>query len=275
MTSSIPFSPTIAQIAMEPLAANELDYQVTAEDGTFLDEFQDAWSKFLIARPELVPKGRLGPRLESLQQQAEFERATNEAVGLELRKQLQFFTSSRESLENLFTFKLNEAMEQQRELHDELQSKLDTVAFADQIQTQTVPWMHFLLTLDRLNAEKTAAAAAGAAGSASKPEGDPPSNRAVKPSARAMALTDQSSGDSSDIMLRAYRTDHALLTTNITKLQKEIERHTKMIESQEVAGLFLTEHNVWSLISNKNVSESASENTKSGEYAKAESDPSN
>jgi hypothetical protein len=172
-----------------------------------------------------------------------------------LRKQLQFFTSSRESLENLFTFKLNEAMERQRELHDELQNKLDTVALVDQLQTQTVPWMHFLQQLDQLNAAKAAktaeAADAADAADADKPEEELPSNRAVKPSARAMALTNESSGDSADILLRAYRTDHALLTTNIAKSQKEIERYAKLIQAQEVAGLFLTEHNVWSLLSHK------------------------
>jgi hypothetical protein len=210
-----------------------------------------------------------------LHQQTDSERATNEAVHLELKKQLQFFTSSRESLENLFTFKLNEAMERQRELHDELQNKLDTVALADQLQGQTVPWMHFVQQLDRWNEAKTAeaaAAAAAAADDANKPEEEElPSNRAVKPSARAMALTDVSSGDSADVLLRAYRTDHALLTTHIAKSQKEIERYAKLIQSQEVAGLFLTEHNVWSLLSNK--PEAAS--TTTGVSATAESETAN
>jgi hypothetical protein len=248
MDSSSPLIPTVAQIAMAPLEASELDYEVTEEDQDFLIDFQDAWTKFLLERPELVPKGQLGQRIESLHQQSDYERATDEAVHLELKKQLQFFTSSRESLENLFTFKLNEAMERQRELHDELQTKLDTVALADQLQNQTVPWMHFLQQLDRLNEAKTAEAAAAAT---DKPEEELPSNRAVKPSARAMTLTDLSSGDSADVLLRAYRTDHALLTTHIAKSQKEIERYAKLIQSQEVAGLFLTEHNVWSLLSNK------------------------
>jgi hypothetical protein len=270
MESSAPVVPTAAQIAMAPLEASELDYEVTEDDQDFLIDFQDAWTKFLLQRPELVPKGQLGQRIESLHQQTEFERATNEAVHLELRKQLQFFTSSRESLENLFTFKLNEAMERQRELHDELQNKLDTVALADQLQTQTVPWMHFLQQLDRLNAAKTAEAATAAA-AADTPEEELPNNRAVKPSARAMALTDVGSGDSADVLLRAYRTDHALLTTHIAKSQKEIERYAKLIQSQEVAGLFLTEHNVWSLLSNK--AEDAS--TKAGESTQVESKTSN
>lgn len=248
MKSSSPLIPTATQIAVAPLEASELDFEVTENDQDYLIDFQDAWTKFLLQRPELVPRGQLGQRIDSLHHQTEFERATNEAVHLELKKQLQFFTSSRESLEDLFTFKLNEAMERQRELHDELQIKLDTVALADQLQAQTVPWMHFLQQLDRLNAAKTAEAAAAAT---DKPEEEPSNNRAVKPSARAMALTDVSSGDSADIMLRAYRTDHALLTTHIAKSQKEIERYVKLIQSQEVAGLFLTEHNVWSLLSNK------------------------
>jgi hypothetical protein len=275
MESPPPFIPTAAQIAMAPLEASELDYEVTEEDQNFLIDFQDAWTKFLLQRPELVPKGQLGQRIESLHQQTDSERATNEAVHLELKKQLQFFTSSRESLENLFTFKLNEAMERQRELHDELQNKLDTVALADQLQGQTVPWMHFVQQLDRLNEAKTAeaaAAAAAAADDANKPEEEElPSNRAVKPSARAMALTDVSSGDSADVLLRAYRTDHALLTTHIAKSQKEIERYAKLIQSQEVAGLFLTEHNVWSLLSNK--PEAAS--TTTGVSATAESETAN
>jgi hypothetical protein len=265
MDSSPPLFPTVAQIAMAPLEASELDYEVTEEDQDFLIDFQDAWTKFLLQRPDLVPKGKIGQRIEALHQQTDYERATDDAVHLELKKQLQFFTSSRESLENLFTFKLNEAMERQRELHDELQNKLDTVALADQLQNQTVPWMHFLQQLDRLNEAKTAEAAAAA----DKPEEELPANRAVKPSVRAMSLTDVGSGDSADVLLRAYRTDHALLTTHIAKSQKEIERYTKLIQSQEVAGLFLTEHNVWSLLSNK--AEDASTTTGGTTTAEGES----
>jgi hypothetical protein len=71
--------------------------------------------------------------------------------------------------------------------------------------------------------------------------------RTVKPSARAMALVDPS-GNPGDMQLRAYRVDHALLTAQVKMLHKEIECCEKKT-GHEIVGKFLTENNIWTLLS--------------------------
>jgi hypothetical protein len=241
----------MSEITQTPMKTSDLDFDVTDNDAAFLAEFQTDWSQFLHQHPDLVPKGQREDRLQSLARQYEQETTSAAAVEIELKKQLQFFGSSRESLEDLFSQKMNQAMERQRALHDELQSRLDTVAVADQLQSKTMPWQHFLDQVDQYSA--TATSNEGSSDTAST------GSRIAKPSARAMVLT-TAEGDkqingsigSSDVQLRAYRTDHALLTTDIAMLQNEIERSSQTVQSQEVVGRFLTEHNVWSLLSSGN-----------------------
>lgn len=134
---------------------------------------------------------------------------------------------------------MQEAMDKPRAVHDELSKKLDAVARADQLQQQTLPWQHFIKELDNLISKQDGNSTA----SSEK------SSKVAKPSARAVFLTEQTTtGLPTDAQLRAYRIDHALLTTHVSMLQKEIERYEKLVESQEDVGKFLTDHDVWSIL---------------------------
>jgi hypothetical protein len=68
-----------------------------------------------------------------------------------------------------------------------------------------------------------------------------------------MVLVDQEGADdngvhSKDVTLRAYRIDHALLNAQVKLLQREAERYDKTTESIEFLGRFLTEQNIWGLL---------------------------
>jgi hypothetical protein len=104
------------------------------------------------------------------------------------------------------------------------------------IETLTVPWEHFLDTLDQAVVHNDTKSLADG-------------KKSMKPSARAMFLVNARNEDerSRDFMLRAYRIDHALLSAQVKMSQREVESYEKTTESLEVLGKFLTEHNIWGL----------------------------
>jgi hypothetical protein len=128
------------------------------------------------------------------------------------------------------------AIEVQSQVHEELQTRLDDARSADRIQQQTLPWHHFLYEVDLL-------AANAKSGQTAK------SKKTVRPSDRAMVLTDHSRGCPGDVVLRAYRIDHALMTNHIRMLTKDIDRYKKLARVQEMTGKFLKEFDAWGVLS--------------------------
>lgn len=130
------------------------------------------------------------------------------------------------------------AIETQSKIHDDLQKRLEDVKTSDKLQMQTLPWHHFLYELDLI--------AASAKESADETE---KSSRVNRPSDRAMVMTDHSKGCAGDVVLRAYKIDHALLTNHIRILTKEIERYKRSLKAQEMTGKFLKDFNAWGILS--------------------------
>jgi hypothetical protein len=98
------------------------------------------------------------------------------------------------------------------------------------LQQETLPWYHFVHELDLIS------------------DSEVTSGSMHKPSARAIALTDHSRGCPEDILLRAYKMDHALLSTSVSLLKKEMERYDALVKAQEFSSEFLTDYNVWSIV---------------------------
>lgn len=186
-----------------------------------------------------VPKGEREERILDLQMKAKEIEASKENVELELKKQAAFFRSSREELEKLYAVKMQDAMDKQRSVHEQLSKKLESIAFADEIQHQTLPWIHFIKELDSLISRQDS----HSTNSSEK------SNNVAKPSSRARFLTELTkTGSPVDAQLRAYRTDHALLRANVAMIQKEIIRYEKLLETQPDVGTFLTDHHCWDIL---------------------------
>jgi hypothetical protein len=134
---------------------------------------------------------------------------------------------------------MQSAIETQRQLHEDLQKRLDDVKHADKLQTQTLPWHHFLHELDLIAADTKSLE-----GSVVEDK----KTRLVRPSGRAMVLTDHSRGCAGDVVLRAFRIDHALLTNHIRMLTKEIDRFRRMQKAQEMTAKFLKDFNAWGIL---------------------------
>jgi hypothetical protein len=94
----------------------------------------------------------------------------------------------------------------------------------------------------------------------------PNGSKSMKPSARAMALVNQEGADdnavnSKHVTMQAYRIDSALLNAQVKVLQREMERYDKTTESIEFLGKFLTEQNIWGLLTKSNATSTVSAGT--------------
>eukprot|EP00545_Synedropsis_sp_CCMP1620_P005875 CAMPEP_0119017552 /NCGR_PEP_ID=MMETSP1176-20130426/16943_1 /TAXON_ID=265551 /ORGANISM="Synedropsis recta cf, Strain CCMP1620" /LENGTH=242 /DNA_ID=CAMNT_0006971297 /DNA_START=37 /DNA_END=765 /DNA_ORIENTATION=+ len=211
----------------------DLDRETSTEDIIFMRKFESAWRKFLSANPHLRPRGKKAARMTVLESQLTQITTSKHLAGAELRKQLDFFLESREALEETYANEVEYANNLQKVIHDRLEKQLDGVAMSDHLMQQTVPWEHFLDTVDVKATPQYEAAS--------------PDHQGLKPSARAMALIDPE-GDAEDVRLRALRMDHALLSTEIQMLQKESERIDLTSDSLEFVGKFFTENNIWGIL---------------------------
>jgi len=227
------FSP-LPELLKAPLSKEDLEFDL--EDERFLDEFEKAWAKFLKSNPDLIPQGDREATIKELQQEALDLEEGKLKVLTEMEQQVEFFKASCENLEEDYSKRMQEAIEKQKAIHDRFQKLLDDVATAHHVQEKTLPWHHFVHELDK------------AAATIKDASSDSATGNGPRPSARALVLTDRTKGSDEDIMLRAYKVDHALMTAHIDILAQEIERYQRMVRSQEETGRFLKEFNAWSIL---------------------------
>lgn len=216
-------------------SAHDLDVPLTANDKNLVEEFEAKWSEFMQQHPEMMPSGGRTKTVNELGEQVLMARKSQAEVEKELEQQLLLFGRTRDLLESNYRKAVQEANIKQVGLQDTLQTDIDNAVRADRLESQLVPWEHFLSSADRASLV---------------PSMELNKGKAVKPSARAMALVDPS-GDPGDVQLRAYRIDHALLTVQVEMLQKEIDRCEKTTDGLDLVGTFLTENNIWALLSSK------------------------
>jgi hypothetical protein len=223
------------------MTALDVDMPLCEEDYQIIEEFEDAWAGFLSNNPGQLPKGKRGMRTEEIEKQLKDLTNHKNNVESELARQLQFFGSSKERMEDNFKLSARNATGYQQKVSYDLQKQLDQVAMADIQLSQALPWEHFFENLDGCMAAELALSPASESVATH-------GSKTLKPSQRSMFLVDDTVGDVKDIQLRACRIDHALLGAQVKALQKEVDRHEKTTESLERVGKFLTENNVWGIL---------------------------
>jgi len=229
----------LTRVLTTPMNIGDMEFEVN--DPKFVDEFQAAWSKFLVTNPDLIPRGRKEDTIVKLQSDAVEVDEAKLKVLKEMEQQIEFFKASCDALEDVYASKMDEQIEKQKEIQDELKKRLDDVAIADHLQQQTLPWHHFIHEVEQ---------AAKEAGESWDEEAESmeSTRNTARPSGHARVLTDRSRGSASDILLRSYTIDHALLSAHIRILSKEVERYERMIRAQEMTGKFLRDQNAWAVL---------------------------
>jgi uncharacterized protein YdiU (UPF0061 family) len=243
-------------ITSSMLTTSDLEFEIT--DEAFLLEFEQAWARFLHQYPKYLPQASRHDRLQQLQEKLQATIDSKEKVEAEIEQQMAFFQSSCQVLEDEYAAKMQHGIETQRQLDAELTKQLMVVARADELQQETLPWHHFMHELDRAAAASTTAQkiANNNAMTTFDSSSDDASPLNVLPSARAIAIADLASSYGStstdDLLYRAFQADKAILTAHVAMLEREVERFDTTLRAQELAGKFLTDNNVWSVLDKKN-----------------------
>ena len=234
------------------MSPDDLDGDLNPGDVEIIEDFENAWHAFLINNAGVLPRGKRGVRSEEIQRQIDELTRNKNNVESELKRQLDFFGSSKERLETSYKQAMTNAATAQKKIHADLKILLDNVAIADSNLNKCIPWGNFFEALEAAigqSEDRYSAAENTHPSDRSMPPVTPNGSKTIRPSDRAMFFVDDSVGDEKDIQLRAYRVDHALLSAQIKSLQKEVECYEKTTDSLEAIGKFLTEHNIWSILS--------------------------
>jgi len=259
---------TAARVQMlEQQALTREDLLEVADDfdPEFLVEFERAWTRFVRSKkdhdnPITTIAGQRQERIADLQEQCLDLQKTKDKMEQEFENQIAFLRHGRNASEENYIRQMRRHRAEQQAVQKELTEHLDSVKKIEQFQEQTLPWFHFMNELDRL---------ASTIGDNDKDEtknNTENSNLKIAlPSPRAQLLLHSSpnqhhpkkkgetaagAGAPSQEQVRAIRIDNALLKTHVSMLHKEIERCELSLDLREqVVGKFLTEHNVWSLLS--------------------------
>lgn len=266
-------SSSAALLKLQALTREDL-LEVANDDGdasfdeAFLDEFETAWTQFL--REKKNPTIGAAPcqreqRIAALQKRGSQLQQSKDAMEREFQKQIAFFQEKAIESEQLYATEIEEAVQQQLELREKWTAKLQANAAIETLQEQTLPWFHFVNELDRLAAAATANN--NLPGShQQQPSDEINGHKVARPSARAMLLCQQQGNSpppppppldhanngthqqQQEQLLRANRIDHALMTTHVSMLHKEVERYEHLLNINKDVGGLLTELNVWSIL---------------------------
>ena len=239
------------------LTAEDLDKECDEADKEIIEEFENAWIEFLKKNPEkLVP--RQEKRISKIKSQMTDTSVESKKIEEEFKLQLEFFAESRDQLEENFKRTMNEETENQKEMRDDLDRDVDGAAIADHNFSLTLPWEKFFYNLERVVAKESMLPLPKdiiAVDDITKP---------LLPSKRAVLLLKSGSEYkpiNKDFMLQAYRVDEAMMKAQIKMYELEVERYEKTLKNLEDTGKFLTEHNIWGVLSQGDASTVASQPT--------------
>lgn len=212
-------------------SAHDLDVALTEDDIDLVEEFEARWRGYMHDNPDVMHASGLSKRMAELKTKILKAKMSMTVVERELKEQLNFFARSREAIEQDYQKEIKQAIADQKAFEENVERELDNAAMADRLESELIPWEHFLDSVDNAAPSPTASN----------------DRRSMKPSTRAMALVDPS-GNPGDVQSRAYRIDHALLSAQVKMLRKEIECCERKTEGHEMVGKFLTENNIWTLL---------------------------
>jgi len=164
--------------------------------------------------------------------------AKKQNICLELQRQLDFFTNSKDQLEVEYTKDMEVAALQQQEVIHKLEKEIDDIAEADKSLSVVTRWEHFF---DNLQANASTLR----------------SRQPIKPSNEALYLANidytevvvaARRGKSKPRLLRAYRIDNTLLKAKAAMLKIEADRLEKTIKSERLLSNFLVEYDIQSML---------------------------
>lgn len=264
-----PSSTTFLQKA-PPITYDDFDpreIELHSEQINLIDELEKLWTEFLQADPDVLPGGKKGARIESLEGKLLALQNSKHNVEAELQRQLDFFEKSKEQLEaNFERLKMKEEKEQEN-MMNEMEGRLDAVGTSSRNLEANGGWELFFEALEDaveqsdvqqlpgnglstiLGMSTAHSPRGGGGGSTTKKP-----SCAIKPTAKAMFLNNAATESdlhlrSRDFLLRAFRIDNALLEAEIKTLQRDVERLEQGTKSVDFVGKFLTEQNIWGILS--------------------------
>mmetsp|Transcript_4050 Transcript_4050/g.9661 ORF Transcript_4050/g.9661 Transcript_4050/m.9661 type:complete len:260 (-) Transcript_4050:152-931(-) len=227
------------------LTKDDIGERLSGNDVYLIEEFEDAWKKFLSSRPGTLPPGTKIKNFRNMQTRLNLIEGKKQNVCMELQRQLDFFDSSKEKLEEKYSKEKEEATLQQESVIAGLEKEIDNIAVADKILSEVLPWEHYFDNL-----ESNAASAHGAS-SASHKTGH---SQVIRPSDEALYLANihpsdavdaHKSAEAESYLIHAYRIDNALLKAKSVMLKREADRLEKNLLADRALAKLLMDNDVW------------------------------
>jgi len=232
------------------LNKDDITENLSDNDAETIEQFEDAWKDFLLARPGILPPGRKIKSCRRIQTRMNEIDGKKQNVCLELQQQLDFFATSKEKLEEKYHKTKEDATLQQEAVIRELEQEIDDIATADKILSDVLPWEHFFENLEA----NTTTVHDGSVASLSAGTGR---SQMIKPSGEAMYLANIQPGElvyaarrgnSKAHFLRAYRIDNALLKAKAAMLRREADRLEKNMKSERTLSQVLMDNDIWGIM---------------------------
>lgn len=228
------------------LTVDDIDELLSDGDADLIEEFEDAWKEFLLSRPGTLPPGQKIKNFRNIQTRMNEIEAKKQNVCLELQRQLEFFASSKDKIEEKFSSQKKEAMLQQKSVVGALQQDIDNIVNADKLLSEVLPWKHYFDSL-----ESNTLAANGGKTTSSEKSGQ---SQVMRPSDEALYLANIQHDEASEAeLLRAHRIDNSLLKAKSVMMKREAERLEKNLLADRVLAKILMDNDVWAaMASSKN-----------------------
>jgi hypothetical protein len=235
---------------------NEIDLR--REEMKIIDEFEQLWKDYLKDHPEGLPTGKKGARIESLETKLLALQRSKQNVEAELQRQLEFFDNSKAQLEGNFDRLKLDAQKEQEQMVAGMERRVDAIGTSARHSEANGDWGLFFEALGNAIEQSDVKTLPGDGLSTVFGKiGQSPrakTSSAMKPSAKAMFLNNAAAESDSlmksrDFLFGAFRIDNTLLHAQVKMLQRDIERVEQGTKTTEFVGKFMTEHNIFGLLS--------------------------
>lgn len=242
----------VPPVTVEDLEETKLE--LDEDEKAALEEFENLWKEFISETQIELPLGKKGESIQNIEKSIIETKTSQGKVHAELQKQSNFFESSRIGIEARYREQIDHATDIQKKELEVLAETLEKLTVSSHNFDTNCPWELFFDCLEEAVDQSGVRQLPGDGVSVLAP-----SSHAMRPSARAMflnhAFDENTSPDvsSRDYMLRAYKIDQALLTTEVQALRREIEHHEAANKALDFIGKTLTENNVWGILAREGV----------------------
>lgn len=198
------------------LTESDLDGQmkVNEKNRSFLQVFNTSFQEFVGNHPDVLPIGDRERRIQLLQKQLADLKQSKDSFLKDVERQVVFFKDSKAELEDVYSVKTDELLNQRQSEREQLTEALEAAQLAARYVDELIPFQAFLNKVDSLVDQESHDEASCV-------------SRQVRPSSRAMLLSSETSGSE----IRAYKIEHALLKARLSMLRKQVD----MMQKTELA----------------------------------------